>query len=102
MFALSILSSFKHYNANLKEQTAHILFDFALFIEIDSKANDLSFSTGMLWSRQDTQLLTGVQGITKTLFKRSMHMDHFCDYIYLKPIVSNWEFDKMNFYSTES
>lgn len=29
-------------------------------------------------------------------------MDHFCDYIYLKPIVSNWEFDKMNFYSTES
>lgn len=46
MFALSILSSFKHYNANLKEQTAHILFDFALFIEIDSKANDLSFSTG--------------------------------------------------------
>lgn len=44
---LSILLYFKHYNLNLKEQLALILFNFTLVVEIDTRnSQGLSFSLG--------------------------------------------------------
>lgn len=46
------------------------------------------------------QLLTWVWEVTKNLSKISIYIDHFHDYTYLKPVVSFWEFEEMNFYNS--
>lgn len=46
------------------------------------------------------QLRTYVWEVTKNLSKISIYTDHLNDYTYLKRIVSFWEFEEMNFYSS--
>lgn len=62
-FLLSVLLYFKHYNFNLKEQLALILFNFTLFLEIDTRnTHGLSFSLSCALIKSRNSLECGGSG----------------------------------------